>query len=124
MSGPEPNSAKIVASAAAAGTLPIATPPSLTMSCDLSSLSLPVPTTTSRGRLRPAGATMSRVDPFLPVKRSAAAARRTSCSTGAKRLAGGGAEFEIFPAEHNKNTAHAGKGGKSKLQGVGHLRSF
>ena len=72
----------IVACVADFGTFPLAMPPSLVMSRSLRSLSLPVPTTTRRGTLRPAGAMMSSVDPFLPVKRSAAAARRTRSPSG------------------------------------------
>src|SRR5450631_551655 len=67
----------MVACFAAAGTFPTAIPPSLRKSLSLRSETLPQPTTTSRAALRPDGAMTSRVDPLLPVKPSASAARST-----------------------------------------------
>src|ERR1700724_3398285 len=41
-------------------------------------------------------------------------ANRRQCALGC------GAEFEVFPTEHNENTAQAAKGGEAELGGVGH----
>src|SRR4051794_24311203 len=63
---------------------PIAVPPSLTKS--LRSPDFPMPITMSREAFRRAGATMSRADPDLPVKRSEAAARATRSPVGSSAL--------------------------------------
>src|SRR5436190_12024946 len=98
--GPLPGrSARIVASAADDGTLPMATPPSFTKSLDLRSRTLPAPTTTSRETSSPAGATMSRVEAFLPLNRSAEAARVTRSPVGASALRA--ADPNLSPSSQN-----------------------
>src|SRR5215471_9216138 len=72
---PLAGSAMMVAAVAEEGILLIAAPPSFTKSCSLSSRALPTPSTISRARSRPDGATISSADPLLPLKLSAAAAR-------------------------------------------------
>src|SRR5262245_8412991 len=90
----------MVASLAAVGVLPIAVPPSLTKSCALRSRALPTPTTSKRGTARPAGATMSRAEPFLPLNRSAAAARAIRSPVGSTiRRA---ADPNLGPSSQNK----------------------
>src|SRR5262245_44166266 len=74
-SAPPGRSAMMVTSVAADGTLPSATPPSFTKSFFPRSRTFPTPTTTRRETSSPEGATMSSVAPFLPLNRSAAAAR-------------------------------------------------
>src|SRR5215470_13850866 len=68
------------------GTLPMATPPSLTKSLALRSPVLPAPTTTKRATSSPAGARISSADPFLPLNCSASAARVTRSPLGARIL--------------------------------------
>src|SRR5262245_30592228 len=90
----------MVASLAAVGVLPIAVPPSVTKSCALRSRALPTPTTSKRGTARPAGATMSRAEPFLPLNRSAAAARAIRSPVGSTiRRA---ADPNLSPSSQNK----------------------
>ena len=86
LTAPPGRSATIVASAAVAGTCPMATPPSFTKASRLRSLPFPAPTITRRGTASPAGARMSRVEPFLPLNRAAAAARVTRSPHG-RRIA-------------------------------------
>src|SRR6516165_8215691 len=62
----------------------MATPPSLTKSLGLRSPALPVPTTTRRPTSSPAGARISRADPFLPLNCSASAALVTRSPLAAR----------------------------------------
>ena len=61
------------------------------------------PTTTRRVAVEPRGATMSSAEPFLPLNRSAAAARVTRSPVGSIALARSGAEFEALLAEQDEN---------------------
>ena len=90
------------------------------MSRDFSSLSLPVPITISRGSVSPAGATMSRLDALLPVKRSAAAARRKRSPIGASARCVAGPNLKIFLTEHNENAARAREAAEAEFEGGGH----
>ena len=94
----------MVASDAEAGILPMVTPPSLVQASPLSSLALPTPTTTRRDTSSPVGATMSKAAPFLPLNRSAAAARSTRSPAEFDDFSRGRPEFEAVFAEHNENT--------------------
>src|SRR5215472_1939398 len=94
------SSARMVAAAAAAGTLPMAAPPSLTKSLALRSAGLPQPITTRRATLRLPGATRSRVLPLRPLKLSAAAARATSAAAAPSRRRVAGPSF----SESSQNT--------------------
>ena len=68
---------------------------------------------------------MSSAEPFLPVKRSAAAARASRSPAGASVFRANGSELEIVVAEHDQNALGWNrKGRKSELQGVGHERRF
>src|SRR5665213_2951448 len=84
---PPGKSAKTVASLALIGSLPMAMPPSLSRSFCSRPWALPVPITTRRSALRPSGTASSSVEPLLPVKRSALAARATRPEAGAIALA-------------------------------------
>ena len=99
----------------------MAAPPSLTKSCGLRSPALPTPTTTSRATLSPGGATISSADPFLPLKRSAAAARATRSPAGSSALRVAGPN--LSPSSQNTTRtplAGRGEGGKFELEGAGH----
>ena len=78
----------------------MAMPPSLTKSWALRSRALPTPTMTRRDRSSPGGATRSSAEPFLPLNRSAAAARPTRSPVGpsARRAA----EPNLTPSSQNR----------------------
>src|ERR1700688_1247783 len=84
---PPGNSANTVPSAAEAGSLPMASPPSLSRSFWSRPAVLPAPITTRRDAFRPSGTISSSADPLLPVKRSALAARVTRAAVGPSALA-------------------------------------
>ena len=124
LSAPEANSAKIVALGAEVGTFPAATPPSLTISRDFNSLSLPIPTTTSLGSVRPEGATMSRLEPIFPVKRSAAAARRRRSPIGASAFCVAGPNWRFSSQNTTRTPRGRAKLVKPNLRAAGINRSF
>ena len=99
-------------------------PPSLVMSRSLRSLSLPVPTTTRRGTLRPEGAMMSSVDPFLPVKRSAAAARRTRSPDGSSARRVAGPNFKLSPQNVTRTPRSRSNGVKPSFKASDMRQSF
>src|SRR5262245_5976901 len=104
---PAGRSASTVTSAAAAGTLPMTTPPSLTKSWGLRSRALPTPTTTRRDASSPIGATMSRAEPFFPLKRSATAARASRSPVGSSALRAADPSFTPS-SQHTTRTPLAG----------------
>src|SRR4029453_14392391 len=105
--GPPGNSAKTVASLAALGNLPKAAPPNLRKSVGLRSPVFPIPITPRRTTLGPAGTGRSRVEFFLPVNRSAFAARSTSPVASPKAFRVAGPKFN--PSSQNtKRTPFAG----------------
>ena len=116
MSAPDPSSATIVATAAAPGNFAIAAPPSLTRSRELGAVSLPVPTTTNLGTSSPAGAITSRLEPLLPVNRSAAAARRrdSPMRDTMRRLAG--PNFKFSPQNRIRTPCQLVNGAKPSLR--------
>ena len=85
---------------------------------------MPTPTITSRDTSSPAGATMSSALPFLPLKRSAAAARVHQVAGRLEQaLRAAGPNFS--PSSQNRmRTPLAGveNGANPSLQGVGHGR--
>src|SRR6185436_20230533 len=107
----------MVASPAAAGILPMTAPPSLTKSLVLRSRALPTPTTTSRVASSPRGATISSAVPFLPLNRSAAAARVTRSPVGLMaRIAAGP---NLSPSSQNSTRtplAGVARGANSSLR--------
>ena len=96
-------------SLAASGSLPMASPPSLSRSFCSRPAVLPAPITTRRATFSPSGTISSSAEPLLPVKRSALAARATRPAAGAERLGGGRAEFEPVVAEHDENARWPGR---------------
>src|SRR4051794_15130523 len=107
----------MVTSPAAAGILPMTAPPSLTKSLVLRSRALPTPTTTRRVASSPRGATISSADPFLPLKRSAAAALATRSPVGL--IARRAAEPNLSPSSQNRTRtplAGAARGANSSLR--------
>src|SRR5262245_32944394 len=115
------SSARMVAAAAAAGTLPMAAPPSLTKSLALRSAGLPQPVTTGRDTLEAAG----------PHERECAAAPALEIVGGgrpgdqgrrrAQQAAGRGAELQRIVTEHDENTGRRHREfGKSNGRAVGH----
>src|SRR5215831_15436068 len=114
---PPARSAMRVASLAAAGILPMAIPPSLTKSSALRLRALPTPTMTRRDASSPAGATRSSSDPFLPLNRSAVAARLTRSPVGpsARRAA----DPNLTPSSQNRTRtplAGAARGANSSFK--------
>src|SRR5512139_403114 len=101
--GPLGSSAKTLTSEVEFGSLPTARPPSLTKSFALNSDTFPTPMTTSRSVLSPAGKMRSKAELFLPVKRSAFAARdtRPAAAPNAFRVAGP----YLRPSSQNTTTA-------------------
>ena len=114
----------MVASGATPGTFPMAMPPSLRRSRRLRSLSLPVPTTTSRGNLRPVGATMSSVEPLLPVNRSDAAARRIRSPVGDRARWVAAPNFRFSPQNTMRTPRNRVNGVKPSLRASVIVRSF
>ena len=100
----------------------MAMPPSLTMSRDFSSLSLPMPTTTSRGTLSPDG--RDDIEARTALAGKAVGGGGTANEIAERRSArlGRGAEFQVFLAEHNENTAGTGESGEAEFEGGGHGR--
>src|SRR5262245_65271013 len=96
---PPGNSAKTVASLAAFGNLPKATPPNLRKSVGLSSAVWPTPITTRRATFRPAGIGRSSVEFCLPVNRSTFAARSTTSAASPKAFRVAGPNFN--PSSQN-----------------------
>src|SRR6266851_2504330 len=97
---PPGKSAMIVASLAEEGILPTATPPNFTKSRGSRSRGLPTPTMTKRDTSRPAGATRLSADPFLPLNRSAVAARVMRSPVGSSALRAADPNFS--PSSQNK----------------------
>ena len=95
----------------------MAMPPSLTKSWALSSRALPTPTTIRRDTPSPGGAMMSSADPFLPLNRSAAAARVTRSPVGSIALRA--ADPNLSPSSQNRTRtplADAEKGANPSLR--------
>ncbi len=97
---PPGRSAMIVASLAEDGILPITMPPNFTKSWGLRSRGLPTPTMIKRDTSRPAGATRLSADPFLPLNRSAAAARVIRSPVGSSALRAAAPNFS--PSSQNR----------------------
>ena len=104
----------------------MATPPSLTKSSALRSLGLADPDDDQARDLEAGRAPRCRGStPFLPLNRSAAAARVDEIAGRGQQLAGRRAEFEPLLAEHNENTLGGRrKRDKFELQGAGHRDSL
>ena len=119
---PPGSSAKMVASPALAGSLPMAMPPSLTKVLRLEVAGLADADHQPAARPSvPRGTISSSAEPLLPVKRSALAARATRSAAGAERLAGRRPEFEAVVAEHDQNALFGnGERTKFELEGARH----
>src|SRR5665213_2849815 len=96
---PPGNSANTTASLVLSGSLPMASPPSLSRSFGSRPLVLPAPITTSRETFSPSGTTSSSAEPLLPVKRSALAARITRPAAAPSALAVAGPN--LSPSSQN-----------------------